>query len=62
VFEFKSKEKFELDHLTTVIKHGKWWWLGMIKRMITVVLQGGCYNSPPLQEISSRDLSGEVKG
>jgi hypothetical protein len=24
VFEFKSKEKFELDHLTTVIKHGKW--------------------------------------
>ena len=29
--------------------------------MITVAWHWGCYKSPPLQEISSRDLSAEVK-
>jgi hypothetical protein len=60
-FEFKSNgriwyELFNLcDHalLMMMAWHNQ--------RVITVVWSWGCYKSPPLQEISSRDLSGEVK-
>ena len=64
--QLQTSLEFELTGISNgilnkMIKH-------CLKKMISLITGSycsmtlGCYKSPPLQEISSRDLSGSVKG
>ena len=61
LIEFDFKVESQLIFESKLIKH-------RLEKRLALIMEGycsmtpGCYKSPPLQEISSRDLRGAVRG